>query len=474
MTIKNIAACIGLMLAVGCESTEPASCTVVCSTDAECPEGQTCGELGRCTAGRACPCTAGEVLGCADATSVRVCNAAGNGLEMQSCGAVGCNFAANRCNECTPNVASCTDANTVQVCGDDGAIANEETCAMGCATSPAAHCRYVSPAYMPDVCDELAPDDDLVISALTTIDTSADASCSAIVAQTSGPPICVVRHRRIDIQAAGVLRAIGTRPLALVADDELLVTGKIDVGARAAENGAGGGTSASGALAYFTAASTMGTAGGGAGFRHVGGFGGGGETGGGILDPSPTTTGFIGGPKNGGGGGGALALIACRGTVTMPGTIQAGGGGGPAGTTRTGPLGNVQVRGGSGGGAGGFVIIEGAQVSVTGGIFANGGGGGAGCGTSGSIACGGPGQDGYAALTAAAPGHAPNGNFCDGGAGGTVSAPVSGNCSSDIGTCGGGGGAAGRIRVYAPAGVTATTTGVTSPPIDTPLVVPTR
>lgn len=472
MTAKLVM-CVCVMMAAGCESTEPASCTVICSTNAECPDGQTCGELGRCTAGETCPCTAGEMLGCADATSARVCNAAGTGLEMQSCGAAGCNLAADRCNECTPNISSCVDGNTVQTCGDDGLIAGEETCAMGCATSPSAHCRYLSPAYMPDVCDEPATDD-LIISALTTIDTSADASCSAIVHQTSGPDICVVRHRRIDIKGSGVVRGIGTRALAFVADDALVVDGRIDVGGRATENGAGGGTFTSGAIASFFSAVTNGSAGGGAGFRSVGGNGGGSEPGGAAIDPTPTTTGFIGGPKNGGGGGGALALIACRGTVTMAGAIQAGGGGGPSGSSRVTGLGTVQYRGGSGGGAGGFVIVEGAHVSIAGSIFANGGGGGAGCGTSGTGACGGPGQDGSESFTAAPPGYSPSGNFCDGGAGGTATAPASGRCDSSIGTCGGGGGAAGRVRVYVPAGVTASVVGSASPPIDSQLVAPVR
>src|SRR6266542_1398337 len=93
------------LVATACNEEHANSCTVHCSTDADCTTGQTCDELGLCTAGDACPCTAGEFLGCADDSTARFCSATANGVEMQTCGASGCNADAGRCNTCVPGSA---------------------------------------------------------------------------------------------------------------------------------------------------------------------------------------------------------------------------------------------------------------------------------------------------------------------------------------------------------------------------------
>src|SRR5262245_17783370 len=133
-------------------------------------------------------CPANEFISC-DGTMAKSCNAAGNGTTTQDCGAAGCNTDAKRCNMCVPNSVSC-GANTVDHCGADGLPASQDTCAIGCvdgnATTPA-HCAYLEPRYLPDICDAVATDLDLTISNVVTFDTGLDTNCNGgVVTQQSG------------------------------------------------------------------------------------------------------------------------------------------------------------------------------------------------------------------------------------------------------------------------------------------------
>jgi hypothetical protein len=464
-----------LALAGGCNEHAPSSCTVHCTSDADCPGEQTCGELGLCTSGEACPCTAGEFLGCADDTTARFCNATANGVEMQSCGVPGCNADAGRCNLCVAGTATCNaDSTALERCGDDGLVASTEACTLGCVAGDATvapHCGHIAPLFVPDVCDSPATEPELIVPADTMIDTSTDATCNGgIVTQTMGPEICVIRYAKIDLRA-GTVRVRGQRALALVADDALLVQGTLDVSADGATNGPGGGPYGSG-LPAETA-----SGGGGAGFLLGGANGGSAEvvggrqnSGGSPLDPLAPSIRLIGGPAavtkssvttlfpDGGGGGGAVTLVSCRGTVSVSGVIDAGGGGGQGGRDMNILAGSTNYAGGAGGGAGGAVMLQGIEVRVTGLVVANGGGGGGGCST--DNCSGNAGQDGPRSLVQAQGGAAKD-QGGGGGAGGAQLGPGGGGPSYI--SPGGGGGSPGWLRALIPSGGSVTITSTSSP-----------
>jgi hypothetical protein len=448
-----------VMCLFACGKESATDCKVTCSQDADCPSGQTCGALGRCSGGEQCECTAGELLGCADEDSALFCNADGVGFASQSCNTFGCNASAGRCNECDANALTCRDS-VVEACDADGLVASTEVCAHSCVDAAAgspAHCAHIRPAFIPDVCDEPATTD-LAFDG-GTLDTGAAATCTRVITQASGPEICVVRHRRISIAQGKTMRAFGRRAIALVADEALDVAGTIDVSA-----GAGG---APGAVTSSGAGAINGAGGGGAGFRRAGANGGSvsgdgnGGIGGAARDPIAAGV-FAGGGTTApacsgvicpdivepsrGEGGGALMLVACRGKVTVTGAILASGGGGGGGKDVDPTAGQSSFYGGSGGGSGGYVVLQGIDVVVTGAVRANGGGGGAGCANDGCV--GNPGQHGDAGGAGGLPSA---GNAGKGGSGGH------GDVAPTIGTShpvtgGGGGGSAGRLQVYTPAG----------------------
>lgn len=96
-----------------------------------CPEGQFCLE-GTCREGSAC--TPGEVLGCADDQTRRVCPEGGVGFAEESCPNDQPNCVAGECtsNICEPGERVC-DGNTLYECSSDGESRTEiETCRGGC------------------------------------------------------------------------------------------------------------------------------------------------------------------------------------------------------------------------------------------------------------------------------------------------------------------------------------------------------
>ncbi len=459
---------IGCLL-VGCDSSSGLSvCKVACEIDSDCPTDQTCGLVGLCTDGvTSCPCEPDKFLRC-DQQQALSCNAEGTEVAIESCNN-GCNAEFGRCNACVPDSQTCfTDV--IATCSTAGDGYTQSSCALGCVDATeteAPRCKYISPAFLPDVCDVVAAEEELVLPSSVNLDTRLDTLCNGgIVTPTLGPPICVVRYRRIEL-SSGSVRVTGPRVLALVADEELSVAATLDASA----GGPGAGTLVSGARALSS------SGGGGAGFRTNGGGGGGNTTvgtggvGGVMLMPDPTTTGMIGGPQSQGptsaqltqgyplpgSAGGAVLLIACRGSATITGTVDVNGGGGAGGKGIL-VQGNSVDVGGTGGGAGGVAIVQGATVVVSGSMFANGGGGGGGCGGSGCV--GGLGQTGQRSTTPGTGGPAAAGGG-DGGTGGTGTVAPGPGAGK-----GGGGGAAGWLWAYTPEGAAPTLSSTSSPAIE--------
>ena len=470
-----------------CSNDSPNTCAVSCVQDIDCLNGQTCGELGRCTDGDLCTagtCAADSFLGCTDSETARFCNASGDGIASQSCGMVGCNATQGHCNECVAEQTSCKSRDMLDTCGADGLVASTEACALGCLDAVeggAARCEHITPVWIPSACDAPATQASLDLASTTSLDSDLDATCTGgVIPQPSGPAICVVRYGSIRVGAD--VSVTGARAIAFVADRELEVSGLLDVSANGSTSGAGHEPISSGS------APTANGGGGGAGFKQVGGFGGGDEfgngsgVGGAIVDPlgthfaggSASTRGSGGTPRPGsGGGGGALLLVSCLATVTVSGTIDAGGGGGGGGTDTSTLIAGTTLVGGAGGGAGGYVVVQAVQVAVTGSLYANGGGGGGGCSTDNCV--GARGQD-AAAGAAGGVGGLGAGTGTSGGAGGIgTTSPQNGTSDGTSISRGGGGGATGRLQVYVPDGVTPQLTPINvQPPFEPTLVVAVR
>lgn len=310
------------------------------------------------------------------------------------------------------------------------------------------------------VCFAAAPTGTINITTSTTFDTGTGlgngTQLMCTTPMTGGAGYCVLAAATIAINSP--LRAVGTKPLVLVAADSIDVPTSIDVGSRQPPTepvGAG-----SDPLAC-TSGAMPGNGGGGAGgsFLGRGGFGGNGASataGGGVpgMTSSPPTVLRGGCPGqdgfafvyantgNGGHGGGAVFLIASK-SITVGGTINAGGAGGEGGGNR----GSDPRAGGGGGGAGGMIGFDAPQVTVTGMLVANGGGGGEGNGTTNP---GGRGMDADSTSAAAGGGNETIGG--DGGAGSSGAANGSGsNGLNASGGGGGGGGGAGLIQAPATA-----------------------
>lgn len=293
----------------------------------------------------------------------------------------------------------------------------------------------------------------LVISASGEFDTNTDCLPSSVLGAcdvVSRPGLgeaCVCKSDDLTI---GTLKVKGSRALVLLVNRSVTVGTMLDVSgdrevpgpgaSRAYANGPAGG-----------AGGSFGTAGAGVSAATYG-----------DADLVPLFGGMSGqwggsGAGLGGGGGGALQISAGM-RISVPGTINAGGGGGREGreTWITSDAG--------GGGSGGAVLLEAPVLSITGTITAEGGGGGGGGGASapgtggeggggvlGRAASGGAGRDG---------GGCPLYGYVAGGDGGRGSfgaaAALAGESSAYDDRClgspvfvgrGGAGGGGGRIRL---------------------------
>lgn len=446
-----------------CVAPNPRSCLDGTCTD---PAYRFCDEdgtiAGQPDACIAVSCTPSEFAACRGDEAL-MCSASGDNYDVVPC-EFGCSAENLGCNVCAPNTGTCADG-VLNHCGADGRPAGSETCQLGCSDTIAPHCEYLQPKYLPNICDEVASDD-ITFSSAGSFDTALDNNCTGgVVPQTGGPEICVVRARTITISEAATLNVSGSRALALVADESLLVAGMLDVSANSFNDGPAGGFIKSGGVC------AMSNGGGGAGFQTAGAHGGngtndGGATNGGMMAMDPALlAALIGGSRGAdsfpapGGAGGAATLISCRGTVSVTGTIDAGGGGGSGGALFLGV-----PTGGSAGGSGGNVVLQGANVSVTGNLFANGGAGGAGKPT--TQANGTSGEDGRRSTSAAMGGLTGiSGNGAGGNGGASGVTPKTGKRFTEAGAgAGGGGGSVGFLQTYTPAGIQPTLTpALTSP-----------
>lgn len=283
-----------------------------------------------------------------------------------------------------------------------------------------------------------------------------------------GPELAVLHVHDFGVEN-GSVTVRGTRPLVIIAGNEIRLAGLLDAGARGAEPGPGGFASGMGAGAGGVGLHVSNQDGGGGGGGHgsAGGAGGdgicvgdacgdggaggavsgtaeldvlqGGAGGGAgaVENPSETCV-----PAPGGGGGGAVQLTALdRIRIDPGGGVHVGGGGGAGGSI---DQGCADSGSGGGGGAGGAIFLQAPLIEHSGVLAANGGGGGSG-------ANGGqqnPGSDALAGAEAAPGAEAVDSVAFAGGCGAAL---VSTECSQDgsggNGNGGGGGGGVGRIAV---------------------------
>jgi hypothetical protein len=251
-------------------------------------------------------------------------------------------------------------------------------------------------------------------------DTGVDGNCTKIVTQAGdGRQLCVIVAGTIFVD--GSFPAIGSRPLVLVAADQITVSNVLDVSSTWGGR-SGAGNQSSLCTTPSEGGFDSGGGGGGAGgsFSTKGGDGGTGDTNnnhppagsppGGAAGNAQAVPTFlrggcqgskggegdaandgtsVGGPP--GLGGGAVALVAGT-RISVPGAIYASGSGGgtTAGDGSCATNNGGYEQGGGGGGAGGMILLEAPTIDVPGKIAANGGAGGGGGGCRG----GQPGGDG--------------------------------------------------------------------------------
>jgi hypothetical protein len=330
------------------------------------------------------------------------------------------------------------------------------------------------PACVPgflNLCELTAVDSDFSVTN-AQIDTDADNRCQTLK-QTDGPDVCLFYFKNINVQAGGTLLALGARPFALVAKDQLTIAGVLDVSSqrgRLGQPGAGSAPTATG-LCSSVSPPVVATGGGGGGaggtLMTAGGKGGIGNTdnsaggpanaAGGVPGLAQTEPTFLRGGCNGqagangqtppagllGQGGGAVYLSAA--TLVITGNVLAGGSGGGGG-------GGID-DGGGGGGSGGVIVAQSPSLRVSGMLLATGGGGGKGKGGGG-----GPGgESGADAITPSAAKGGQQGN--GGGHGGDGSTSAGGGAGQDnVGGAGGGGGGSGLILLLGPQINTASST----------------
>ena len=452
-----VASLFAAALGPACTKPNPEACIEGHCSDSTLPfcdvDGSISGTPGTCVS---VDCEPGAFKSCSSATEALVCNDMGTTYDRSHCD-LGCDEASGcitSVTTCDPGVVTCGDR-VVQTCGADGHF-SAEVCDVSCIDGPTPHCSYLSPKYLPDVCDALATAAHLDLGPFNT---DIDSQCNGgIVPQAGGPDICVLRYSTITIPAGIEAKITGHRALALVADDSLDVLGTLDVSADGIAPGPAGGIAAN-----ESSYSSDYKGGGGGGFGAPGGAGGstsapgGGANGGAPLAfPFTTLTGpgwappsmaiLVSASSSGGGSGGAATLVSCRGVTRVPGMIDAGGGGGEQAHSRN-FAGQSAASAGAGGGAGGYVLLQGLDVKVTGSVYANGGGGGSGFGTSVGM----DGSDGVRTVGPTLGGQSPGSGA--GGTGGWVSAGAGFGAGGGSTSVAGGGGSVGVLELAVPAGV---------------------
>ena len=367
-----------------------------------------------------------------------------------------------------PNPIACSQPGELLECSNDTLIlCNDDSleqrvaCLLGCATDEL-RCLDLRPsndlaAYL----DQAAVALPLQLTGTAQLNTDSgnllDANGDQVVAHTlllagpvDGVPIRVVIARQVEL---GSLNVTGTAALAIVANEDVTINGRLSVASTRTLSGAGRRVGT--LLACAGRQGTQNEVGetvhqggnGGGGHRTAGARGGfveglaGGGAGGAALlnsDLIPLAGGCAGA---GGGGGGAVQIVSrTRIRVAEAAVVTANGGGGNEPLPGPGD----EFPPGGGGGAGGGILLEAPEIRIGGGLFANGGGG--------AGLCQGGGEDGREDLLQAAGASCADPDFGDGGIGGSaLGLPTNGQTmapsSSQSRVGGSGGGAAGYIRI---------------------------
>jgi hypothetical protein len=377
---------------------------------------------------------------------------------------------------CDPQGAddSCSvDHSSVLRCRSDGSGYEAVACTHGCGlTTQGARCLNLEPSGAVQASDyEIATATPTITS--NVVFNTDDGSISGGLNRAAGsglisgiyyrqgdqgagaPKVGVFGFAALDVAPGVVIRASGRSAFAIVSSGNMTVAGTFDLQGDCAAGpsagaGAGGvagnGGGMGGGQAGNVGSGGKSSGGGGAGHGDVGGSGGstmvsGGSAGlpFGQLKTEPVVLqggggGGAGGSGGAGGNGGGALQIAVNGTLTVKGTLHAGGCGGAAGGA---------AGSGGGGGAGGTILLEGAAVVLASGavLAANGGGGGSGGG-------------GAAGAPAAASGTPASGGAgsAPGASGGAAGSTAGKTALAGTKLAGGGGGGVGRIAVKSLAG----------------------
>ncbi len=317
---------------------------------------------------------------------------------------------------------------------------------------------------------------DLVLGDATVIDTTTASitgqvliagSFAPVTHSGGGPMLAVLRVRSLTIPQNATVRVIGDRPLLVIAETDITISGILDGAARLGEPGPGGSVQSAARPGQGTAGANDGdigdSGGSGGGFGTAGGTGGAAghdyltlqvpRTAGGPSHGDANVAllagggaGGVGSPCTvlGGAGGGAIQLSAFA-AVHVAGTVHVGGGGGARGAL-------CSTTGGSagGGGSGGSIFIEAPRVEVSGTLAANGGSGGAGSDSpAGLQGVAGNNARPAAQVSSGAPRVGATNVGAKGGDGGWRDAPPTTGDDTTYGNGGGGGGAVGRIVLRA-------------------------
>ncbi len=368
---------------------------------------------------------------------------------------------------CAEGALRCSGA-TLEICSG-GVYTTLENCEFGCVSSPEPRCG--SPVFSNGITMEdmkggwsdFQPEagETIIDSDLVTITGPGSPAADDFYFRIRNrddlglPPLLILSFRSVFIPEGAIIKVKGERPIALAAEEEIVIEGIVDAGVTTqgvpGPGGYPGGTDGNpgmgpgkGIQGNVGALNILEGGGGGGAFGAGGGAGGAGGTvaggAGGNTYGNPQVNPLVGGsgggsggkgtggnPGGGGAGGGAVMLASLNSVrIAAVGIITAGGEGGKGGA--------LQEAGG-GGGSGGAIVLAAPVVDVYGILAANGGGGG-GSETS-------PPEDGEnGRLDGMAAQGGTRGGM--GGAGNEISGQ-SGEPATAHG--GGGGGGAGRIRI---------------------------
>jgi len=331
--------------------------------------------------------------------------------------------------------------------------------------------RHFTPCALPSPLGGL----DLTMPGVYVYDTT-----TAVLTDPTGAPTMpaslvvlsgrVVSVDALTVRAGSTLRVVGVRPLIVASWSTIQVDGVIDASSNVVQLGAGANPSAcSTHAAQKGQDDTSGAPGGGGGGNGgAGGRGGAGDFPGGLGGTAiapPLLAGGCAGAAGGrgdvaatvGGAGGGAVQLTAHDSISITGTVHAGGAGGEGGGNDA---------GGGGGGSGGMIGLEAPMVTTaaTAILAANGGSGGGGADGSNP---GDNGREATASATAVLGGRGGGGGNGGDGGNGSGGAARNGTVGGDGGVDagGGGGGGAGFVVIASPA---PTISGMVSPAYVTP------